>query len=830
MSYSVETDRKWQKKWADMGLYTYDMSDAEDKLYVLEMFSYPSGANLHVGHWYNYSLSDSYARMKRMQGAHVFQPMGFDAFGLPAENYAIKTGIHPMDSTHSNIATMEKQLMEMGGMFAWDHELATCEPEYYRWNQWLFLQLYKNGLAYRKNAPVNWCPDCQTVLANEQVVDDGHCERCGAEVTHKNLTQWFFKITDYAQELLDKLPDLDWPDKTKKIQQNWIGRSEGSELRFTAVKDGQPVLDEQGNVLPLDVFTTRADTVMGVTYIVVAPESELCDRLTTDDQRSEMDAYIEQTRKFSDIDRMAVNREKTGRFTGSYAVHPVTGEQLPIWAADYVIAGYGTGVVMAVPGHDERDHAFAVKYNLPIQRVITANDGSETELPYTEYGRLVNSGEFDGLTSEEALNQIVDFLSQKGLGSKKINYRLKDWLVSRQRYWGTPIPIIYCDDCGTVPVPEDQLPVRLPYDVEFKPDGKSPLSKSEEFVHTTCPVCGKPATRDVDTLDTFVCSSWYQFRYIDPKNEQKPFDSDLVNKFGPVDVYIGGAEHAAMHLLYSRFITKVLRDLGYLNFDEPFLRLIHQGTILGSDGQKMSKSRGNTVSPDKYIAEYGSDIFRLYLAFGFAYTEGGPWSDDGVKAIAKLVARIERLVEDVLAKSGGTVPETANIKVPDTPAAQELQYARHFAIRGVTIDAEKFQFNTSIARIMEYVSALIKYSSSDNCDLPFFTACVEDLLLITAPFAPHFVDENWELLGHTDTVFNAQWPQYDEAALILDTVEIALQVNGKIVDRIDIPSDAAQDDVRDLALANESVIERVGDKKIVKFIFVPGRLANLVVK
>ncbi len=828
MSYSIETDRKWQKIWNEMGMSSYDMSNSDKKLYVLEMFSYPSGANLHIGHWYNYALADTYARMKKMQGKHVFQPMGFDAFGLPAENYAIQTGIHPMDSTRKNIETMEKQLREMGGMFAWDYELATCEPEYYRWNQWLFLQLYKNGLAYRKNAPVNWCPDCQTVLANEQVVDDGHCERCGDEVTRRNLTQWFFKITDYAQELLDKLEDLDWPDKTKKIQQNWIGRSEGSQLRFTAVKDDTPVLNEDGSPFPLDVFTTRADTLMGVSYVVVAPESELCALLTTDAQSEQMTKYIEQTHRSSEIDRMSVTREKTGVFTGSYAVHPVTSEQVPIWAADYVIAGYGTGVVMAVPAHDERDFEFATKFGLPIPRVIDSPDDSPTELPFTEYGRLINSGPFDGLTSEEAIDAIVEDLSKKQLGERKINYRLKDWLVSRQRYWGTPIPIVYCDDCGTVPVPEDQLPVTLPYDVEFKPDGKSPLSKSSEFINTVCPKCGKPARRDADTLDTFVCSSWYQFRFIDPHNDKQPFDSDLVNRFGPVDVYVGGAEHAAMHLLYSRFITKVLRDLGYLKFDEPFLRLIHQGTILGEDGQKMSKSRGNTVSPDTYITKYGSDIFRLYLGFGFSYIEGGPWSDDGVRAIAKLIGRVERLTEDVLSRVGDLTGD--GVPTPSTSSARELNYARNFAIRGVTIDAEKFQFNTSVARIMEFVSALIKYGAADDCDPIFYRVALQDLLLILAPFAPHFAEENWQSLGYEDSIFNAPWPTHDEAALTLDTVEIAIQVNGKIVTRLDVDSAAEQDQIKEIALTDQTVTERVGTKKIVKFIYVPGRLANFVVK
>ena len=520
MAYSVETDRKWQEKWRDLGFYKYDTSNDQDKLYVLEMFSYPSGSNLHVGHWYNYSLSDSYARFKRMQGYRVFQPMGFDAFGLPAENFAIKTGIHPKDSTENNIKTMEKQLFEMGGMFAWDHELATCDPEYYRWNQWLFLQLYKKGLAYRKNAPVNWCPSCQTVLANEQVVDDGHCERCHAEVTHKNLTQWFFKITEYAQELLDCLPTLDWPDKTVKIQQNWIGRSEGVEITFHASKEGNVLYGEDDQPLRLDVFTTRTDTLMGVSYVVVAPESELCELLTTDDNRDAMNAYIDQTRKATDIDRMSATREKTGIFTGSYAIHPVTKELVPIWAADYVIAGYGTGVVMGVPAHDERDFEYAKTFDLPIKPVIKAVDGSEPELPFCEYGITYNSGDFDGLSSEDAINKIVATLEPKGLAQFKVNFRLKDWLVSRQRYWGTPIPVVYCDTCGTVPVPEEDLPVRLPYDVSLNPMASPP--RQVRRVHELL-MSGmwRSARRDPDTLDTFVCSSWYFLRYLDPHNTKQ---------------------------------------------------------------------------------------------------------------------------------------------------------------------------------------------------------------------------------------------------------------------------------------------------------------------
>ncbi len=828
MAYSVDIDRKWQEKWAETGLYRFDPDRMDNKLYVLEMFSYPSGANLHVGHWYNYALSDSWARMKKMQGHEVFQPMGFDAFGLPAENYAIKTGIHPKDSTLSNIATMEKQLREMGGMFDWDYELATCLPEYYRWNQWLFLKLYEKGLAYRKNAPVNWCPNCNTVLANEQV-EDGACERCGTDVTRKNLTQWFFRITQYAQELLDCLPGLDWPDKTKKIQTNWIGRSEGAEIVFGAEKDGQPVLDENGQTVRLPVFTTRADTLMGVTYVVVAPESEICALLTTQDRQADVQAYIDETRKVSDIDRMSTVRPKTGVFTGSYAVHPLTGARVPIWAADYVIAGYGTGVVMAVPAHDERDYAFAVKFELPIKRVIRSADGSPDDLPFVDYGILTGSGPYDGLDFPQAVQQIVADLSERQAGSLRINYRLRDWLVSRQRYWGTPIPIVYCDQCGTVPVPEDQLPVELPYDVAFTPDGESPLRKHEGFMNTVCPVCGGPARRDPDTLDTFVCSSWYQFRFVDNKNDQEAFSREKVDRMCPVDKYIGGAEHAAMHLLYARFVTKALRDMGYLGFDEPFQSLVHQGTILGADGQKMSKSRGNTISPDTYIKKHGSDAFRLYLGFGFAYTEGGPWNDDGVKAIVKFISRIENLVEQTAPLSG---PEAAPGQGhPYGQPEKDLQYARHYAIKAVTSDADRFQFNTSISRMMELLNAVNHYlGTGGEKNMALVKACVRDLILLMAPFAPHFAEEQWEKAGLAYSVFNQPWPTFDEAALVRDTVEIVVQVNGAIKYRIDIPSDATEADVRAQVDADERTAPLLAGKQVVRFIYVRGRLANFVVR
>ena len=813
--YSTKIDEKWQKIWEENETYKFNPENLDKKLYTLEMFSYPSGAQLHAGHWFNYGPTDSWARFKRMQGYNVFQPMGFDAFGLPAENYAIKTGIHPHDSTLKNIETMEKQLKSMGAMFNWENEVVTCLPDYYKWTQWLFLQLYKHGLAYRKKAPVNWCPSCNTVLANEQVVD-GECERCGSLVTKKDLTQWFFKITDYADELLDMIDGLDWPEKTKAMQKHWIGRSYGAQVTFK-VKDSD---------LSFDVFTTRVDTLNGVTYVVLAPENKLVDQLTTPENKEAVEKYKEEAANQSDIERQSSSKEKTGVFTGSYAINPINGKVVPIWTADYVLATYGTGCVMAVPAHDERDFAFASKFNLPIERVITDKAGNEPELPFCEHGILVNSGKFDGLTTDEAKKAIVEELEKDKLGSMKVNFRLRDWLVSRQRYWGAPIPIIYCDDCGIVPVPEKDLPVQLPYDVEFTPDGKSPLAKCEYFVNTTCPCCGKPAKREVDTLDTFVCSSWYYLRYPDNKNADEPFNPELINKILPVDKYVGGPEHACMHLLYARFITKALRDMGYLKFDEPFKSLTHQGLILGPDGLKMSKSKGNTISPDDYIKEYGADVFRMYLMFGFAYTEGGAWSDDGIKSVSKFVEKIERILESCR----GVINSSENTKTTIDSAEKELNFWKHTAIKGVTEDTDKMQFNTAIARLMELTNALNKYLQEGVKNPAFLNETITDYVKLLAPFAPHFAEEEWSKLGNTSSVFNERLPEFDPAALIKDEVEIAIQVNGKIKAKIMIPSSLDEEGIKAASLENEHIKEATEGKNIVKVIVIKGRLVNIVVK
>lgn len=802
---------KWQAKWEKSKLNNFNKKNADKKLYVLEMFSYPSGAKLHVGHWYNYGPTDTYARFKKMQGYEVFQPMGFDAFGLPAENYAIKTGIHPKDSTEKNIATMEQQLKAMGAMFDWSAEIKTCEEDYYKWTQWLFLQLYKKGLAYRKNALVNWCPSCETVLANEQV-KDGKCERCDSVVLRKDMTQWFLRITDYAEELLQDLDGLNWPEKTKLMQKNWIGKSTGCEIHFEC---------ETGD--DITVFTTRPDTVFGVNYVVLAPEHPLTEKLKAahPERADAIDAYVRYAAEANDIDRLSTTREKTGVFTGAYATHPLTGKQLPVYLADYVLFSYGTGAVMAVAAHDERDYAFATKYGLPVTQVIQKR-GSETVLPYCEDGILVNSGDFDGLYGEEARDAIAAHLSKIGKGGKKINYRLRDWSVSRQRYWGAPIPMIHCEKCGAVPVPEKDLPVKLPYDVEFRPTGKSPLASHEGFMNCRCPQCGGKAQRDPDTLDTFVCSSWYYLRYPDAHNDKQAFSTETANKMLPVDVYVGGAEHACMHLLYARFITKALRDMGYIDFSEPFKRLVHQGIILGPDGNRMSKSHGNVVSPDTYIEEYGSDMFRLYLMFGFSYTEGGPWSDDGIKSVAKFADRIERLVRKSLELTGGRNDMTA--------AEKNLNYAKHYAIKNITRDVEDFSFNTSVARLMEYVNALQKYDNEvKDKNVAFYKECLQDLVLMIAPFTPHFAEELWEVIGHKSSVFEESYPAVDESALVKDEVEYAIQVNSKMKARLMIPEGLSDEDIQSTVCAYPDVAEAIAGKTVKKCIIVKGRLVNLIV-
>ncbi len=805
--YSKEIDKKWQEKWKKLEINKFDINSTKPKYYSLEMFSYPSAASLHIGHWYNFGPADTFARFKHLQGYNVFHPMGFDSFGLPAENFAIKSGIHPEISTNNSIKTMRKQLEEVGLMIDWDHTLETHSPEYYKWTQWLFAVLYKNKLAYRAYAPVNWCDCCKTVLANEQVID-GHCERCDQEVTQKKLNQWFFKITDYAEELLYKIDELDWPEKTKKIQKNWIGKSIGSEIEFKTERD-----------VTLKVFTTRPDTLYGVTYVVLAPENDLVEKLVTEDYKEVVLNYQNKTSKLSEIERSSTVREKSGVFTGSYAFNPVNNQKIPIWISDYVINSYGTGCVMAVPAHDERDFDFATKFKLDIIRVIEGG-----ELPYIEEGNLINSEEFNGLDSVTAREKIVEKLVKNNQGKKTINYRLKDWLVSRQRYWGAPIPIIYCDDCGEVLVPDSDLPVLLPKDVDFKPDGESPLKRSESFVNATCPKCNKPAKRETDTLDTFVCSSWYYLRYTDPQNNELAFNKDIANKLLPVDTYIGGAEHATMHLIYARFITKALRDMGYLNIDEPFLRMIHQGMILGDDGSKMSKSKGNTVLPDDYVKDYGSDVFRLYLMFGFTYQEGGPWSDDGIKSLARFVNRVETIIDKIY-------NENYNLTDKVEDAEKKLIYVENRTVKAVTEDIEVFSFNTAIARCMEYINELYKYEQNDKPkNIELVKKSITNFIILFSPFAPHFAEEMWNKMGNKDSVFKESYPVYDKSKLELDTINLPIQINGKLIGVVNTSKDANISIIQDLIKNDEKLSKRFENIEIIKEIYVPGRIYNVVIK
>ena len=792
-----EIEKKWEDKWKKDKLYKYDPSSDRKKLYCLEMFSYPSGAKLHLGHWYNYGVTDTWARFKKMDGYNLFHPMGFDAFGLPAENYAIKTGVHPAISTDKNIETMEGQLERIGGSWDWDYEIKTCKEDYYKWTQWMFLQLYKHGLAYKKEAPVNWCPKCKTVLANEQVIS-GECERCSSSVIRKDMSQWFFKITDYAEELLTGLDNLDWPERTKSLQRNWIGKSVGAYVDFKVSETD----------LGVRVFTTRCDTLFGATYCVLAPEHELVDKITTSEQKEAVDNYKEQASKQSEIERTSTTKEKTGVFTGSYAINPVNGKKIPIWISDYVLSTYGTGAIMAVPAHDERDYSFAKKFDLEIIPVLEGGDVSKEA--YIGDGVHINSDFLNGLNKEEAIEKMSTWLKENNLGEKTTNYKLRDWLVSRQRYWGAPIPIIYCDDCGIVPVKEEDLPVKLPMDVEFTPDGESPLKKCDSFMKCKCPNCGRDAHREADTLDTFVCSSWYYLRYPDAHNDKEPFNKDIVNKLLPVDKYVGGVEHACMHLLYARFFTKALRDMGYLNFDEPFKSLVHQGLILGPDGEKMSKSKGNTVAPDPLVEEYGSDVLRGYLMFGFNYVEGGPWTDDGIIAINKFYRKVERLCESIK---------------EDDLRYNDIDKVLHNSIKVIRNDIEKFQFNTSMSKIMEYTNILVKYEQSG---IPRYY--IEQLLLLLAPFAPHLTEELWQSIGNEYSIHNQSYPEFDEKVLIEEEKEIAVQVNGKLRATIKINTSDSEDEVKEKALNAENVKKHTEGHEIVKIIVIKGKIVNIVVK
>lgn len=815
----AEIEAKWRKIWREKGLYKTDFSRTEKKLYCLVMFPYPSGDKMHIGQWYNYGPTDTWARLKMMQGYNVFFPMGYDAFGLPAENFAIKHKVHPAVSTKANIEYFKKQLEQIGSMINWESEVVTCLPEYYKWTQWVFLKLYKKGLAYRKEAPVNWCPSCNTVLANEQAID-GKCERCGSDITRKNLTQWFFKITAYAERLLAGHDKLDWPAKTILMQKNWIGRSEGSEIIFKEALSGQAIA----------VFTTRADTLYGVTYIVLAPEHPLVENFTTTEQKQAVAAYQDQARKSTEIDRLSAVREKTGVFTGSYAINPINGEKIPIWIADYVLATYGTGAVMAVPGHDQRDWEFATRYKLPIKPVIVPEGKSEIDISkaaYEDYGSLINSGEFDGQSSIDAIREITAKLERAGQGKATISYRFRDWLISRQRYWGAPIPIIFCPICGEVPVPEYELPVLLPDITDFRPTetGESPLARSPEFVNAKCPKCGGKAKRSTETMDTFVDSSWYFLRYVSPHYDKGPWDKDRVKKWLPVDFYVGGAEHAVMHLMYARFVNMCLHDLGLIDFDEPFIRLRHQG-IITSKGAKISKSKGNVINPDSFIDAYGSDTFRVYLMFMGSYIDGGDWDDSGINGAARFLGRVYRLIDRYLPE---IIPFSKKSYAEIDTEDKELKYYLNHTIQKVGRDIDSLDYNTAVAALMEFLNQLSARSESGKISDLFKYSLLKYIQLL-APLAPHLAEELWSRLGHQDSVFKSAWPEYDEQALLLETVTIAIQISGKLRGTIDVAKDISPAELIKLAKADEKVVKHLEGKQIVKEIVVPGKLVNIVVK
>jgi leucyl-tRNA synthetase len=816
-----QIERKWQTQWDANKQHDTDVHDtSKPKYYVLSMFPYPSG-KLHMGHVRNYAITDVIARYKKMQGYNVLHPMGWDSFGLPAENAAIQNGVPPKGWTFDNIANMQKELKSLGLMYDWNREIYTCREDYYKWTQWLFLYLYKQGLAYKKEAPVNWDPVDQTVLANEQVID-GKSWRSGALVEKRNMSQWFFKITEYADDLLDGIANLDgWPDRVKSMQANWIDRSIGANITFKI----------KGYDEDFTVFTTRPDTIYGATFCTLAPEHPLLARIVTPEQRDAVDAYKASVKNMSDIERSSLTREKTGVFTGAYAVNPYTQAEIPIWASDYVLMEYGTGAVMAVPAHDERDFAFAGKFGLDIAEVVRPkNKGNEPctlEEAYTDEGVLINSQEFDGLSNVEAKEAILEKGVQEGYASKKVHYRLRDWLVSRQRYWGSPIPMIHCDDCGVVPVPESDLPVVLPEDVAFSGAGGSPLSKHDAWLNVPCPSCGKAAKRETDTMDTFVCSSWYYLRYVDPHNDKAIFDADLVNQWLPVDQYVGGVEHAILHLLYSRFFTKALHRGGLINFDEPFKNLLTQGMVL-KDGSKMSKSKGNIVSPVEIIQEYGADAARFFILSDSPPAADFDWKDSAVEGCYKFLRRVWQSIvthKDAIDFSL-EVPAYASLE-GDT---RHLYQESNKAIAGVTQDLDEgFQFNTIMAKLRAFANVFAKYTPTSPKDAVFSHA-VASFLKLSAPITPHFSEELWQKLGGTGSVHLQSWSMVDSDALVADEVTVVFQVNGKLRDKVSVPFDTEKDTIEALAKASPSVQKFLDGMSIVKVIVVPNKLVNIVVK
>ncbi|MDB3795253.1 leucine--tRNA ligase [Clostridioides difficile] len=799
-----EVESKWQKIWKDNNQYKMDTAQTEKpNYYTLEMFPYPSG-KIHMGHVRNYSIGDVVARFKKMEGYNVLHPMGWDSFGLPAENAAIKHGIHPHKWTMENIEEMKEQLNLLGISYDWDKEVATSTPEYYRFTQEIFLKFLEHGLAYKKKSYVNWCPSCETVLANEQVVQ-GACERCKATVLKKDLEQWYFKTTEFAEELLNDLDTLDgWPEKVKTMQKNWIGKSTGADLVF----------DIDGTDKSMTVFTTRPDTTYGVTYMVLAPEHELVKELVAGTEyEADVEAFVQKMYTMTEIERTAADVEKEGMFIGRYVINPLNGKKVPLWIANYVLVEYGTGAIMAVPAHDERDRDFAEKYNLDIIDVIT------------EDNKMINSEEFNGLDASEGFEGIIDKLEKEGRGKRTINYRLRDWLVSRQRYWGCPIPVVYCDECGIVPVKKEDLPVLLPTDVEFTGKGESPLTTSKQFMSTTCPHCGKPARREVDTMDTFVDSSWYFLRYVDSNNENEPFSKELVNRWHPVDQYIGGVEHAIMHLLYARWFVKAFKSMGMVDFNEPFKNLLTQGMVL-MDGSKMSKSKGNTVSPMDIIDEYGADTARLFVLFAAPPERDLDWSEQGVDGCFRFLNRVYRLVDelaDVVKKD----VEFGELNSQD----KDMRYTIHSTLKKVTADlSEKFGFNTAISALMELINDMYKYKELDNINEAVIKEGVQTIVTIIAPFAPHLGEELWTMIGKEGSVFDIDWPKYDEKALVKDEIEVVVQVNGKVRGKLTVNSNISKDEMEKVALEDEKIKGLVEGKTIVKVVAVPKKLVNIVVK
>ena len=818
-----EIDRKWQDRWDKGGLHRVDNDDPRPKWYEMTMYPYPSG-DLHIGHWYAMAPADCHARFRRMQGYNVLHPIGFDAFGLPAENAAISRGVHPYSWTMSNIENMRKQLRSIGAIYDWDREIVCCLPEYYRWNQWLFLKFFHQGLAYRAKAPVVWCPSCQTVLANEQVIN-GNCERCGTTITRRDLEQWFFRITQYADRLLDFSGLLDWPNKILTMQTNWIGRSEGVEISFDISDKGLEQKD-------ISTFTTRIDTIFGVTFIVLAPEHPLVADLTTEEHREAVEVYIDRARKTSEIDRLSTETDKTGVFTGSYAINRLNGEKVPIYIGDYVLMTYGTGAVMGVPAHDSRDFVFAQKYRLPVRIVVApiSWDGSELTEAYLGGGFMTNSEAYDGMTDEEGIEAISADIEKKGWGSRTVSYRMRDWLVSRQRYWGTPIPVVYCDKCGIVPVPEDELPVLLPTDAEYIPTGEgSPLASNAGFLNTTCYRCGGPARRETDTMDTFFDSSWYMLRYLSPGYSEGPFDP-AVKDWLPVDQYTGGAEHAVMHLLYSRFFIKGLHDMGVVDFEEPFLRLFNQGVILGEDHEKMSKSRGNVVNPDEVVEGLGADAVRCFMMFIGPWDQGGPWSEVGINGVARWLNRVWDIVVRDPADLDGERQEVARATAITDDKRRETLRVLHQTIRRCHNDLDRFKFNTAIASLMELANHLNRVWAESSIDSATWRECIENFLLMLAPIAPHVTEELWERTGHAYSIHQQAFPSWDDDLAAEDTITLVVQVNGKVRDKLEVPAGIEEAAAQELALASPRVKSYTDGKSVSKTIFVPGRLVNLVVQ